>query len=685
MAKNLIIVESPTKTKTIGKILGSNYKVLASKGHLRDLPKSRMGVDIENDFEPDYINVRGKALTINALRDAAKAADKVYLATDPDREGEAISWHLSTLLGLNLDEENRIAFNEITKDGVKEGIKNPKKIDMQLVNSQQARRVMDRIVGYQISPILWKKVKGGLSAGRVQSVALKIICDREREIEAFVKEEYWTVHATHKKDDVSFTTDYFGAMQGEKKVKAKLDTEEDAQMIVSRLSKEYTVTSVEEKRKSRKPFAPFTTSTLQQEASKRLGFSTSKTMTVAQQLYEGISLGAEGEVGLITYMRTDSTRLSQQFVSEAIQYIQKEYGEEYATKGVSYSGKKSGSQDAHEAVRPSYIQRTPKSIRSHLSNDQFRLYELIWQRALASQMKSFTYLSTAVELLNGVDIFRVNGMKPVFEGFQVVWETKNESVLLPSLVVGDVLTAKKVEKKQHFTQPPARYTEASLVQVLEKNGIGRPSTYASTIKSILSRNYVKIEKKQFHPTPLGFTVIDLLSENFSDIIDESFTAKMEDQLDLVADGKVEWKQLMRDFYGVLEKDLERAKKDETSYKLPDVKVGESCPKCGKDLIIKHGRHGDFIGCSGFPSCDFTKNIVKSTGVICPKCGGNIVEKISKRGKVFYACDNYPKCDYASWDKPTGEVCDKCGDLMVHRKNRKENRVLCHNEACETNR
>lgn len=684
MAKNLIIVESPTKTKTIGKILGSNYKVLASKGHLRDLPKSRMGVDIENDFTPDYINVRGKGKTINELRDAAKKADNIYLATDPDREGEAISWHLATLLGLDDAAQNRITFNEITKDGVKEGMAHPRKIDLQLVDSQQARRIMDRIVGYKISPVLWKKVKSGLSAGRVQSVALKIICDREREIEAFVQEEYWSVHSVHKQDGVSFTTDYYGTLVDGKKTKAKLSNEKEADAVIQRLSDKYEVASVEEKKKSRKPYAPFTTSTLQQEASRRLGFSTSKTMMVAQQLYEGISLGREGEVGLITYMRTDATRLSHQFIDEALSFIKGKYGDKYATKGVSYNKKKAGSQDAHEAIRPSYVERTPESLREHLSKDQFKLYSMIWQRAVASQMKSFTYLSTSMELKNNDDLFRVTGMKPVFEGFQVLWETKNESVLLPDLKEGDTIAAKKTEKKQHFTQPPARYTEASLVQILEKNGIGRPSTYASTIKSILSRNYVKLEKKQFHPTALGFTVIDFLGENFSDIINESFTATMEDQLDKVAEGKVAWKELMHQFYGVLKKDLESAKEDEKSYKLPVDKTGETCPKCGKDLVIKHGRHGDFIGCSGFPDCDYTKNIVKDIGVKCPRCGGNIVEKISKRGKVFYACDNYPKCDYASWDKPTGEICEKCGDLMVRRKNRRENRVLCHNENCETN-
>lgn len=681
MTKNLIIVESPTKTKTISKILGNEYDVRASKGHLRDLPKSQFGVDIENDFEPKYINVRGKAPIINELKRAAQNADNVYLATDPDREGEAISWHLSHLLDLDPNAAHRVTFHEITSSGVKEGIKNPRAIDQNLVDAQQARRVMDRIVGYQISPILWKKIKGGLSAGRVQSVALKLIVDREREIEAFVPVEYWTIHANHRVDKIDFETEFYGYFDGTKPTKAELSSESDADAVLAKLSGEFTVASVDKKKRSRKPYAPFTTSTLQQEASRRLGFSTSRTMTVAQQLYEGISIPGEGEIGLITYMRTDSTRLSVQFRDEAKEYIKRVFGEEYATGGIAY-GPKGNAQDAHEAIRPTSILRNPKSLESALSKDQFRLYELIWQRAVASQMKDSKYLSTALVLRDGECEFRGNGIEPVFDGFQRVWPMKESTVILPELKAGERLKARKIEKKQHFTQPPARYTEASLVQTLEKNGIGRPSTYAATIKSILDRRYVKIQKKLFYPTELGCNVNDLLAQNFSDIINERFTAKMEENLDGIAEGKEDWRELVGKFYKLFSKDLEKAQDDANSYRVPDKKTGEKCPECGADLVYKHGRNGDFIGCSAFPACTYTKSIVKTLGVKCPKCGGEIIEKISKRGKVFYSCSNYPKCDYASWDKPTGEICPKCGDLMVHRKNRREDRVFCHNEKCE---
>lgn len=681
MTKNLIIVESPTKTKTISKILGKNYKVMASKGHLRDLPKSQFGVDIENQFEPKYINVRGKASTINELKRESKKADNIYLATDPDREGEAISWHLAQLLGLDPKKANRVSFHEITPQGVKEGMANPRTIDMDLVNSQQARRIMDRIVGYQISPILWKKVQGGLSAGRVQSVALKLIVEREREIQAFVPKEYWSIHAHHREDRISFSSELVGRKQGEKTHKISLPDEAAAEALVSSLTLPFTVEKVGKRKRNKKPYAPFTTSTLQQEANRRLGFSTSKTMMVAQQLYEGISLHGKGQVGLITYMRTDSTRLADSFLQQAKEYIANTYGDQYTTKGISYGGNRKA-QDAHEGIRPASVNLVPQAIHDDLSNDQFRLYDLIWRRAVASQMASARFLSTTVDLTSGDYLFRVNGVEPQFDGFQAVWPVNTKEVQLPELTEGNSVEVRRIEKQQHFTQPPARYTEASLVQTLEKNGIGRPSTYSAIIKSILSRGYVSIEKKQFLPTPLGEKVNAFLEANFNEIINEGFTSMMEERLDDIAGGNVDWRTLMGEFYAVFSEDLQKAKEDDTGYKLPVEETGETCPQCGGKLIIKHGRNGDFIGCANFPNCTYTKSIVKTTGVTCPKCGkGELVEKISKRGKVFYSCNQYPACDFATWDPPTGEKCPLCGDLLLHRKNRHEDRIYCHNENC----
>lgn len=681
MTKNLIIVESPTKTKTISKILGKNYKVLASKGHLRDLPKSQFGVDIENQFEPKYINVRGKASTINELKRESKKAENIYLATDPDREGEAISWHLAQLLGLDPAKANRVSFHEITPQGVKEGMAHPRTIDMDLVDSQQARRIMDRIVGYQISPILWKKVQGGLSAGRVQSVALKLIVDREREISSFVPKEYWSIHAHHHEEKISFSSELVGHLQSGKVHKISLPDEAAALSLVSSLASPFTVTKIAKRKRNKKPYAPFTTSTLQQEANRRLGFSTSKTMMLAQQLYEGISLHGKGQVGLITYMRTDSTRLADSFLKQACAYIIKTYGEKYATKGIAYGGNRKA-QDAHEGIRPTSVDLAPQVIRDDLSNDQFRLYDLIWRRALASQMAYARFLSTTVDLTSGEYLFRVNGVEPQFNGFQAVWPVNTKEVQLPELREGQFVEAKSIEKQQHFTQPPARYTEASLVQTLEKNGIGRPSTYSAIIKSILSRGYVSIEKKQFVPTVLGEKVHAFLEANFKEIINEGFTSNMEERLDDIAGGNVDWRALMSEFYAVFSKDLQKAKEDDTGYKLPVEETGEACPQCGGKLIVKHGRNGDFIGCENFPRCTYTKSIVKTTGVTCPQCGkGELVEKISKRGKVFYSCNQYPACDFATWDPPTGEKCPLCGDLLLHRKNRHEDRIYCHNEKC----
>lgn len=683
MGKDLIIVESPTKAKTIGRFLGSKYKIMASIGHLRDLPKSKMGVEIDNDFEPQYINVRGKGKTINEIKKAAKKADNIYLASDPDREGEAIAWHLAYLLNLDLNDKNRVVFNEITKDAVKEAISKPRKIDQSLVDAQQARRVMDRIVGYELSPILWKKVKSGLSAGRVQSVALKLIVDREEEIKKFKPEEYWTIHALANADDIDFEARYFGRFIDDKLKSVKIATEKDAQDILSNIDKDnFKVIDKSTTKKQKRPKKPFTTSTLQQEASRRLNFSTSKTMSIAQQLYEGISIGKEGTQGLISYMRTDSTRLSDTIIKQALDFIKKEYGNEYASKGNNYSKKTSNTQDAHEAVRVSSINRTPYAIRDYLTDDQFRLYRLIWQRTVASQMTNSQFLATRYDFDNNGEIFKASGSIMMFDGYTKVMPTQDTSIKLPDLKKDSIIAAKKVYKEQHFTKPKPRYTEASLVKKLEENGIGRPSTYSSIIRSITSRKYVDFENKSLYPTELGISVNNLLVNYFSKIINEKFTAKMETELDRIEDNKLAWKALMRDFYDEFKDDLEIAKDSAKKVEIKVEKTGEKCPECGRDLVYRDGRNGKFIGCSGFPECKFTKAIIKDTGVKCPKCGGNIVERISKRGKVFYGCSNYPKCDYASWYKPTGEICEKCGDLMVHKKNRHVDKVICNNEECE---
>ena len=683
MTKNLVIVESPTKAKTIGKMLGKNYKIIASVGHLRDLPKSKMGIDIEDNFEPQYINVRGKGDIIKELKKQAKKSDNIYLATDPDREGEAISWHIGHILDLDANEKNRVEFNEITKDKVKDAIKNPRVIDMNLVDAQQARRVLDRLVGYEISPILWKKVKSGLSAGRVQSVALKLLCDREKEIKDFIPEEYWSITATHEKDKIKFESTFYGELKSGKEVKKKLDDINSAKAVVSKLDKDkFEITNIKKTKKKRNPYPPYTTSTMQQDANRRLGFSASKTMSVAQQLYEGINVGAEGTVGLISYMRTDSTRISSEIVSEAISFIKKEYGDEFASKGILYGKNKKGSQDAHEAIRPSSIYRTPISLRDHLSNDQYKLYRLIWDRVVASQMTPANYESTSITMLNNDQIFKANGNIEIFKGFTIIYSLDDKNVILPVLENGEFIKAKEIKENQHFTKPKARFTEASLVKTLEENGIGRPSTYASIISSLLKRNYAKVEQKKFFTTELGENVNSFLLKYFDDIINEKFTADMESQLDKIEEDGSDWKKTISNFYGSLENNLEKAKADTNTYKVEDQKIDEYCPECGSQLVIKHGRNGKFIGCSGFPKCKFTKAIVKTTGVKCPKCGGDIVEKVSKRGKLFYGCSNYPKCDFAQWDKPINEFCPKCESILVHKKNRKVDEIKCSNEKCD---
>ncbi|WP_276864487.1 type I DNA topoisomerase [Anaerococcus tetradius] len=673
MAKNLVIVESPTKARSIAKMLGRNYKVMATIGHLRDLPKSKFGVDIENNFEPEYIKVRGRAKTINELKKEADKAEKVYLATDPDREGEAISWHLQFLLGLDPHAKNRVEFHEITKENIKNAIRNPREIDQNLVDAQQARRVMDRIVGYEISPILWKRIKSGLSAGRVQSVALKLIVDRQKEIDDFIPEEYWTITAHHKHDKLKFDSEFYGQINK----KVKISKESGADKVLSKIDKDnFKVVKITKTKKSRKPQKPYTTSTLQQDASNRLGFSTKFTMQLAQQLFEGIDVG-DGSVGLITYMRTDANRISKEIVGEALSYIKEKYGPEYASRGNTYEGRKKGSQDAHEAIRPTSIRRNPLEIKQYLTDQQYKLYKMIWERVVASQMTDYEYLSTQVLFDNNSLIFKTNGKITLFEGFNKLSSANENENILPELKEGDVIGAEKIDKDQHFTNPPARYTEASLVKTLEEFGIGRPSTYSATINQIISRNYVEFEGRSIYPTDLGKTVNTFLQENFDDIINVEFTAEMENALDNIAEGERFWKETLKAFYKDFEKDMRGVKKDENDYKVKDEVLDEKCPKCGKNLAIKHGRNGKFIGCTGFPACDFTKSIIKSTGVKCPNCkDGTLIEKVSKRGKRFYGCDNYPKCDFALWDPPTGEKCPKCGSLLIHKKNRSTDEIRC---------
>ena len=679
--KKLVVVESPTKAKTIQKMLGSGYKVVATIGHLRDLPKSKIGVDIENDFEPEYINVRGKAKVINELKKDYKNSQKIFLATDPDREGEAISWHLCYLLGIDPKEKNRVKFQEITKDSVKLAIKKPEAVDLKLVDAQQARRVLDRIVGYSISPLLWKKVKSGLSAGRVQSVALRLICEREEEIKNFIPEEYWTIHAQFLKDNLEFDSElYYQKKDTPNKIEIK--TEAEADKILSDLGKEFVVDSIRQQKKSRKPYAPFTTSTLQQEAYKKLYFQTAKTMRVAQQLYEGINIGNEGSVGLITYMRTDSTRISKVCIGDCLEIINELYGKEYLTKGYDYSKKKKGSQDAHEGIRPSSVKRIPNEIKRYLTDDQYKLYKLIWERTIASQIKDAKYLSTSIELSNNDYIFKSSGNVVLFDGFTRVYSLNTKDSELPELKVKEIITSNNIDKKQHFTKPKPRYTEASLVKTLEEDGIGRPSTYASIISSLLARNYVELKEKKFYTTEIGEKVCEFVIKYFDSIINEKFTAEMEEELDNIAEKDGEWKKVIRAFYNNFNDDLQKAKNGQDKFKVRDEPIGRKCPECGNELVIKHGRNGKFIGCSSFPDCKYTETIVKDTKVKCPKCGSRIIEKVSKRGKVFYGCENYPNCDFALWDKPTGEVCPKCGSLVVHRKNRRGESTLCSNENCD---
>lgn len=678
--QNLVIVESPTKAKTIERYLGKNFKVVASKGHLRDLPKSKMGVDIEHNYEPHYISIRGKGDLIKSLKKEAAKADAVYLASDPDREGEAIAWHLAHLLGLDLNAPIRVEFNEITKDAIKEAFKNPRKIDMDLVDAQQARRILDRLVGYTLSPILWKKVKKGLSAGRVQSIAVKLIIDRENEIKAFVPEEYWTLEGQFKKEKKAFTANYYGTTAE----KATLEKEKTVKAVMSELSekKPFTVTKVTKKERKRNPAAPFTTSSLQQDASNRLNFRTRKTMMVAQQLYEGVSLGRSGSVGLITYMRTDSTRISASAQNEASEFIEKEFGKEYCLTSKRAVKNADGAQDAHEAIRPSSVLRTPDSIASYLTKDQLKLYTLIWSRFVASQMTAAVYDTVQVDLEQNNHVFKANGSTIKFAGYQKVYQDNAEAKkgnVLPEMQVGDEVQLAKLNPEQHFTQPPARYSEATLIKTLEEIGVGRPSTYAPTIETIQKRYYVKLVSKRFEPTELGYVVHQMIEQYFPNIVDTHFTASMEDNLDLVEEGKEEWVQVIDKFYQPFKVEVDKAEVEIEKVQIKDEPAGFNCEKCGHPMVIKLGRFGKFYACSNFPECHHTQAIVKDIGITCPTCGkGKVIERKSKKNRLFYGCDRYPECEFVSWDKPIGRNCPKCDHYLVEKKGRGGKQIACSN-------
>ncbi len=686
--KTLVIVESPAKAKTIEKYLGKKYMVRASMGHLRDLPKSQFGIDVENDFAPKYINIRGKGDLIKALKKDAKNADKVYLASDPDREGEAIAWHLSFILGLNPEEDCRIVFNEITKPAIQDAVKHPRSINIDQVDAQQARRMLDRIVGYKLSPLLWRKVRKGLSAGRVQSVTVKLICDREKEIQAFESVEYWTVGMKLRKDKSAMFEAELTHVDGEK---LDLHDEKAAEALVADFQQQkLLVDKVKKSERKRKPAAPFTTSSLQQDAARKLGFTSRKTMMLAQQLYEGIELGRHGATGLITYMRTDSTRLSDVALNDARAFIGEQFGEDYLPPkaNVYVTGKKA--QDAHEAIRPTDVNLTPESVEKHLNKDQFKLYNLIWQRFTASQMVPAVYDTLSIQIKAGERYTaKAAGSKLKFPGFTAVYagaesSKKEKDVLLPDLAEGDGLNIAKMLPQQHFTEPPPRYNDASLVKTLEEKEIGRPSTYAPIIETIQARGYVQRIDKHFQPTELGFVVVDMLEEYFKDIVDVKFTADLENELDEIAEGKVEKNHLLKEFYDPFAVTLEKADEAIGHVELPEEETDIPCDKCGRMMVVKQGRFGKFLACPGFPDCRNTKPLLVDTGVQCPKCGGAIVERKSHRGRKFYGCKNYPECDYTTWDQPLQEKCPKCGAFMLkhHYKNGR-GLTYCSNESCET--
>jgi len=683
----LVIVESPAKAKTIEKFLGNGYRVVASNGHLIDLPKSKIGVDIENDFEPNYIVIRGRTALLNDIKKQAKAANGVYLATDPDREGEAISWHIAGALGLETTDKCRIEFNEITERAVTEAIKNPRSIDVDRVNAQQARRVLDRLVGYKLSPLLWKKVRRGLSAGRVQSVAVRLVVDREQEIRNFEPEEYWTIAVVLKNGDHEET--FEAKFTGKDGKKVELKNEEQAMAVVNAVKDaDFVIKNVKLGTKQRKANPPFTTSTMQQEASRKLGFTTSRTMAIAQGLYEGVKVSATNTVGLITYMRTDSTRVSEDAQKSAREYIAKTYGKEYVPEKPNIYGKKKGAQDAHEAIRPTYIKYTPEKMKDKLTAEQLKLYTLIYSRFIASQMTNARYDTFSCDAEAAGWDFHAASSRIAFPGCLAAYhysDAEEEGMTFPDVKTGDICRAKGIDPKQNFTAPPQRYTEASLVRALEEKGIGRPSTYAPTISTIINREYISRAQKSLVPTDLGELITEMMKKSFADIVDVEFTAQMEDKLDNVENEGEDWKKLIRDFYGPFEKELEKADEELEHIKVPDRPAGIICDKCGAEMVYKTGRFGEFIACPNYPTCKNTLPVKKTINTPCPLCGGKVVQKKSKKGKTFFGCDNYPECNFVSWDMPLEEKCPKCGAYMVLHLTQKAKFKRCSNEECETNK
>ena len=682
----LVIVESPAKAKTIKKYLGNGYEVIASMGHVRDLPSARLSVDVKNNYEPKYAVIKGKEKLINELKSAAQKSDAVFLATDPDREGEAISWHLAYILGLDLDDNDRIEFTEITKTGVENGMKNPRKIDMDLVNAQQARRVLDRLVGYKLSPFISQKIRRGLSAGRVQSVAVKIIVDRENEIRRFVPKEFWSIDA--KFIPKGSRRVFSAALYGTKDGKLEISSQQEAEKILADLQDaEYTVTKVKNGTRKKSPAPPFITSTLQQEASRKLGFQSRRTMRAAQELYEGVEVAGMGAVGLITYMRTDSLRLSNDAVAAAAEYIKTAYGERYLPAKPRFFKSRSNAQDGHEAIRPTMPNVTPDRVKGSLTSDQYKLYKLIWERFTASQMSDCIQKTTQADIEGAGYVSKASGYKVDFNGFTVLYvegkdESEDKEKELPALEKDMSVKAKEVLPNQHFTAPPPRYTEASLIKALEENGIGRPSTYAATITTITSRDYVKREGKALVPTELGEVITKLMCERFPKIVNVKFTAQMEDSLDTVENGNVKWQELIDDYYKQLEQSLKKAKTEMEGVKLTleEDKTDLICDLCGKPMVVKYGRYGKFIACSGYPECKNIKKIVKDIGVACPKCGRKIIEKKTRKGKIFYGCEGYPECDFVSWNEPVNEKCPLCSSILFRKKD-KNKTIYCAAEGC----
>ena len=687
MPKSLVIVESPAKAKTIGKFLGPGYMVKASKGHVRDLPKSKLGVNVKGGYEPQYVVIKDRDDIIRDLRSTMESAEGVLLATDPDREGEAISWHLAEVLGIDPGEPCRIEFNEITRSAIEAALGRPRPIDMHRVNAQQARRVLDRLVGYSLSPLLWKKVRRGLSAGRVQSVAVRLVCDREKEIEAHVPQEYWSITAHLRPSGGGPEFPAKLVLRAGKKIEVR--NEGEAKSILDDLAgAAYQVVRVVRKERRRNPAPPFTTSTLQQEASRRLGFGARKTMQVAQQLYEGLPLGDEGSVGLVTYIRTDSVRVAVEAEQAARAFIAKEYGSEFVADHPRRYRAKATSQDAHEAIRPTSVSRLPDQVKPHLTRDQYKLYKLIWERFVASQMESAVVDAVSVDVQAKAYTFRATGSRIVFPGFILVYQEatdngdKEDEASLPELSEGDALALVRLEPAQHFTEPPPRYTEASLVKALEENGIGRPSTYAPIIDTILRRGYVVLEDKKFHPTQLGFVVVDLLRQVYPQVVDVAFTAEMESQLDKIAEGELDWVRVVDDFYVPFSRTVSAAEENMGRVKIPDEVTDEKCPKCGRPLVVKHGRFGTFLGCQGYPECTFTKKMVRLAGVKCPDCGADVVERRTKKGRKFYGCSRYPECRFTTWYTPAkGTTCPKCGAFLVKR-GRGTGVLTCVRETCD---